>query len=73
MTWIEALIVEIPELVSALAPGFFLLAVFSWISSISYNNGATVIIISATLSYFVEEIAKLVFRDTFLYTILTYL
>lgn len=73
MTWIEALIVEIPELVSVLAPGFFLLAVFSWISSISYNNGATVIIISATLSYFVEEIAKLVFRDTFLYTILTYL
>ena len=73
MTWVEALIIKIPDLVSALAPGFLLLAVFSWISSINYSNGTAVIIISATLSYFVGEIAKLVFRETFLYTALTYM
>lgn len=73
MTWVEALIIKIPDLVSALAPGFLLLAVFSWISSINYSNGTAVIIISATLSYFVSEIAKLFFRETFLYTALTYM
>lgn len=56
MTWVTELIENLPQIVEAIAPGFLMVATFSWTASKKYENAATVITLSIVLSYLIRQV-----------------
>lgn len=59
MTWITELINGIPQIIAYIAPGFLMMAIFSWTVSHNFTDGKNVVAISTVLSYLIWKIAEI--------------
>lgn len=59
MDWVNALLAGIPYVVGAIAPGFLVMASFCWATSNNISDGKTVIVISATITYLIDNVCQL--------------